>query len=128
MIKSVLLSALLLLLVILFIFIKIRKKRNQKTRINDVNAEELKRWKKERRDKSKPLSLNVQAMGDNIEKSHELWKRLSKMVHESRWIGSSPDKINLAAELNSLINENKGNYNELKKLEIRIHQELRIQE
>ena len=63
-------------------------------------------------------------MGNNVEKSHDLWKSLSKIVHESKWIGQSQEKIELAAELNSLINEHKANFLELQKLELRIKNEL----
>jgi hypothetical protein len=123
MIKMILFFVL-LIIILLYAVIKIRKKRKKKAHVDDVDIDELNRWKKERRAKSRPISLNVQAMGDNLEKSHDLWKELSKIVHEAKWIGSSSAKIELAAELNSLINEHKSDYQELKILESRIKNEL----
>ena len=101
-----------------------RKKKNKYSSQNEIDAKEISSWKKDRRKNNSPISLNVRAMGNNIEKSHDLWKALSKMVHESRWIGESSEKIKLAAELNSLINENKGNFMELQNIQLRIEKEL----
>ncbi len=108
------------------VFLFYRKKRITKGKLinNDINQEELSKWKEDRRKNRNPISLNVEAMGNNIEKSHDLWKSLSKIVHESKWIGKNQDKIELAAELNSLINKNKANYLELQKIELRIKNEL----
>ena len=63
-------------------------------------------------------------MGDNLERSHDLWKSLSKIVHESRWIGKDNDKIKLAAELAALINQYKNNFRELQNIKQRIEKEL----
>ncbi|MBM3455047.1 MAG: hypothetical protein FJX80_07855 [Bacteroidetes bacterium] len=123
MIKTTLIL-ILLISVLSFMIIKIRNKKKNKAPVNDIDSEELDRWKKERRAKSRPISLNVQAMGNNIEKSHDLWKELSKIVHEAKWIGRSSEEIELAAEFNSLINKHKGDYNELQYLETRIKNEL----
>ncbi len=108
------------------VFLFYRKKRITKGKLinNDIDQEELSKWKEDRRKNRNPISLNVEAMGNNIEKSHDLWKSLSKIVHESKWIGKNQDKIELAAELNSLINKNKANYLELQKIELRIKNEL----
>ena len=110
------------------VFLFYRKKRITKGKLinNDINQEELSKWKEDRRKNRNPISLNVEAMGNNLEKSHDLWKSLSKIVHESKWLGKNQDKIELAAELNSLINKNKANYLELQKLELRIKNELII--
>lgn len=104
-----------------FLFYRIKIKKIIK---NEINLDEIIKWKEERRKNRTPVSLNVEAMGNNVEKSHELWKVLSKIVHESKWIGKSQEKIELAAELNTLVNENKGNYLELQNLELRIKNEL----
>lgn len=114
------------LILCFFVFFFYRRKinRRKKSINNDINPNELSKWKKERRKNKSPISLNVEAMGNNVEKSHELWKALSKIVHESKWIGQSQEKIELAAELNTLINENKTNYLELQNLELRIKHEL----
>jgi hypothetical protein len=103
----------------------IKTKRNKSIK-NDIDPEEVSKWKKDRRKNRTPISLNVEAMGNNVEKSHELWKSLSKIVHESKWIDQSQDKIELAAEFNSLINAHKTNFLELQKLELRIKSELLI--
>jgi hypothetical protein len=117
------LSVLILCCLVYFFYrIKLNKRKNLVN--NEINPEELSKWKKDRRKNNTPISLNVEAMGNNVEKSHELWKALSKIVHESKWIGQSKEKIDLAAELNSLINKNKGNYLELQNLEFRIKNEL----
>jgi len=117
------LSVLILCCLVFFFYrIKLNKRKNLVN--NEINPEELSKWKKDRRNNNTPISLNVEAMGNNVEKSHELWKALSKIVHESKWIGQSKEKIDLAAELNSLINKNKGNYLELQNLEFRIKNEL----
>jgi hypothetical protein len=117
------LSVLILCCLVFFFYrIKLNKRKNLVN--NEINPEELSKWKKDRRKNNTPISLNVEAMGNNVEKSHELWKALSKIVHESKWIGQSKEKIDLAAELNSLINKNKGNYLELQNLEFRIKNEL----
>lgn len=110
------------------VFLFYRKKRITKGKLinNDINQEELSKWKEDRRKNRNPISLNVEAMGNNLEKSHDLWKSLSKIVHESKWLGKNQVKIELAAELNSLINKNKANYLELQKLELRIKNELII--
>ena len=110
------LSILILCCLMFFLFRRIINKRNKLIK-NEINLEEISKWKKDRRKNRTPISLNVQAMGNNVEKSHELWKALSKIVHESKWIGKSQEKIELAAELNTLINENKANYLELQNLE-----------
>ena len=106
------------------IFILKKRIKRKKITLNEINQEEISKWKKDRRNNQTPVSLNVQAMGNNIEKSHDLWKSLSKMVHESKWIGENQEKIKLAAELNSLINEHKGNYLELQKINTRIEDDL----
>ncbi len=108
------------------LFLLYRRIKNKKKKLikNDIDPEEISKWKKDRRKNRTPISLNVEAMGNNIEKSHELWKSLSKIVHESKWIGQSQEKIELAAELNALINEKKANYLELQNLELRIKNEL----
>ncbi len=108
---------------ILLLYLRIKNKRKKLIK-NDIDLEEISKWKKDRRKDRIPISLNVEAMGNNVEKSHELWKSLSKIVHESKWIGQSQEKIHLAAELNSLINKNKGNYLELQNLDLRIKNEL----
>jgi hypothetical protein len=114
----------LILCFLVFFFYRRNINRRKKSINNEINPEELSKWKKERRKDKTPISLNVEAMGNNVEKSHELWKALSKIVHESKWIGQSQEKIELAAELNTLINENKTNYLELQNLELRIKNEL----
>ncbi len=114
----------LILCCLVFLFYRRKINKRKKLIINQINPEELSKWKKDRRKNKTPISLNVEAMGNNVEKSHELWKALSKIVHESKWIGQSQEKIELAAELNSLINENKTNYLELQNLEFRIKNEL----
>ena len=108
------------------VFLFYRRIKNNRNNLikNDINPEEISKWKKDRRKNRTPMSLNVEGMGNNLEKSHELWKSLSKIVHESKWIGQSQEKIELAAELNTLINENKENYLELQHLELRIKNEL----
>jgi hypothetical protein len=108
----------------LFFFYRRKINKRKKLINNEINPEELSKWKKDRQKNRIPISLNVEAMGNNVEKSHELWKSLSKIVHESKWIGQSQEKIELAAELNTLINENKTNYLELQNLELRIKKEL----
>ena len=117
------LSILILFSLVFFFYRRIINKRSKLIK-NEINPEEISKWKKDRRKNRTPISLNVEAMGNNVEKSHELWKSLSKIVHESKWIGQSKEKIDLAAELNSLINKNKGNYLELQNLEFRIKNEL----
>jgi hypothetical protein len=109
-----------------FVFLYYRRIKNKRNKLikNDIDLEEISKWKKDRRKNRTPISLNVEAMGNNVEKSYELWKSLSKIVHESKWIGQSQEKIELAAELNTLINENKANYLELQHLEWRIKNEL----
>lgn len=114
----------LILCCLVFFFYRRKINKRKKLIINQINPEELSKWKKDRRKNKTPISLNVEAMGNNVEKSHELWKALSKIVHESKWIGQSQEKIELAAELNTLINENKTNYLELQNLELRIKNEL----
>ena len=114
----------LILCCLVFFFYRRKINKRKKLIINQINPEELSKWKKDRRNNNTPISLNVEAMGNNVEKSHELWKALSKIVHESKWIGQSQEKIELAAELNTLINENKANYLELQNLELRIKNEL----
>ena len=109
---------------LVFFFYRRKLKKRKHLVNNEINPEELSKWKKDRRKNRIPISLNVEAMGNNVEKSHELWKVLSKIVHESKWIGQSKEKIELATELNTLINENKGNYLELQNLELRIKNEL----
>jgi hypothetical protein len=112
----------------MFLLYRIVKNKRKKLIINDIDQEEMSKWKKDRRKDRIPISLNVEAMGNNLEKSHELWKSLSKIVHESKWIGQNPEKIELAAEFNSLINEHKANYLELQNLELRIKNELIIEQ
>ena len=63
-------------------------------------------------------------ISDNLTKSNSLWKKLSKETHEAKWLNDSPEKIKLSAELNSLVNKHKNNYQELQKLETRIRLEL----
>jgi hypothetical protein len=123
--KTVFIVLSVVILCCLVFFFYLRKLKKLKHLVNnEINPEELSKWKKDRRQNRSPISLNVEAMGNNVEKSHELWKALSKIVHESKWIGQSMEKIELAAELNTLINENKGNYLELQNLELRIKNEL----
>jgi len=123
--KTVFIVLSVVILCCLVFFFYLRKLKKLKHLVNnEINPEELSKWKKDRRQNRIPISLNVEAMGNNVEKSHELWKALSKIVHESKWIGQSMEKIELAAELNTLINENKGNYLELQNLELRIKNEL----
>lgn len=117
------LSVLIFSCLMFFLYRKIKNK-GKKLINNDIDPEEISKWKKDRRKDNIPISLNVEAMGNNIEKSHDLWKSLSKIVHESKWIGQSPEKMELAAELNTLINESKTNYLELQNLELRIKNEL----
>ena len=109
---------------LMFFFYRIKLNKRKNLVNNEINPGELSKWKKDRRKNRIPISLNVEAMGNNVEKSHELWKSLSKIVHESKWIGQSQEKLELAAELNILINENKTNYLELQNLEKRIKKEL----
>ena len=116
--------SILILCCLVFFFYRIKLNKRKNLVNNEINPEELSKWKKDRRKNRTPISLNVEAMGNNVEKSHELWKSLSKIVHESKWIGQSQEKIELAAELNSLINEHKANFLELQKLELRIKNEL----
>ena len=122
-IAIIILTTLILCFLVFFFYLR-NINRWKKSINNEINPEELSKWKKERRKDKIPSSLNVEAMGNNVEKSHELWKSLSKIVHESKWIGQSQEKIELAAELNTLINENKTNYLELQNLELRIKKEL----
>lgn len=123
--KNAFIALSVLILCCLMIFFYRRKLNKRKNLVNnEINPEELSKWKKDRRKNRIPISLNVEAMGNNVEKSHELWKSLSKIVHESKWIGQSQEKIELATELNTLINENKTNYLELQNLEMRIKKEL----
>ena len=112
-----------IILFIIFFLVK-RKKKNFKKNQDEIDPTVLKNWKQERRKNLNTRKLDVSSMGDNIAKSHALWKNLSKIVHESKWVDYSIDKIKLAAEFNVLINENKGNYNELQNLEKRINEEL----
>ncbi len=111
-------------IIILFIFLFNRKKNKIKKYQDEIDPSVLKNWKQERRKNLNSIKLDVSSMGDNIEKSHTLWKNLSIIVHESKWVNYSIDKIKLAAEFNVLINENKANYNELQNLEKRISEEL----
>ena len=90
----------------------------------DIHPDELKKWREERRENKKPISLNVEAMGNNVEKSHDLWKSLSVLVHESKWIGKQQEKVDLASELSLLVNKHKGDFEQLKALELRIENEL----
>jgi hypothetical protein len=127
--KTVLITlSILILFCLMFLLYRIVKNKRKKLIINDIDQEEMSKWKKDRRKDRIPISLNVEAMGNNLEKSHELWKSLSKIVHESKWIGQNPEKIELAAEFNSLINEHKANYLELQNLELRIKNELIIEQ
>jgi hypothetical protein len=106
------------------LFILIRRSNNKKRLVSEVSREQFNQWRKERRSNKQNITLDVQAMGDNIEKSHDLWKKLSVQVHESKWIGKSQEKIELASQLNSLVNKHKENYNELIELKKRIENEL----
>lgn len=123
--KTALIALFILILccLVFFFYRRIIDKRNKLIK-NEINPEEISKWKRDRRKNITPISLNVEAMGNNVEKSHELWKSLCKIVHESKWIGRSQEQQELAAELNSLINKNKANYLELKNLELRIENEL----
>ena len=121
---AIIILTILFLCFLVFFYYRRKINRRKKSINNEINPEELSKWKKERRKDKTPISLNVEAMGNNVEKSHELWIELSKIVHESKWIGQSEEKIKLAAELNTLINENKENYLELQNLEKRVKKEL----
>ena len=83
-----------------------------------ISDEEMKAWKQERKKKNNVTRVDFKAVSDNLTKSNSLWKKLSKETHEAKWLHDSVEKIKLAAELNSLVNKNKNNYNELQNLEI----------
>jgi hypothetical protein len=104
-----------------FILFKRKKRRNK---LSHLDNNQIAQWKKERRQNIDRINLDVQAMGDNLERAHDLWKSLSKIVHESRWIGKDNDKIKLAAELAALINQHKNNFRELQNIKQRIEKEL----
>jgi hypothetical protein len=108
----------------LILFYQKRKLKKTSERNMDIHPDELKKWRKERKENKKPFSLNVEAMGNNVEKSHELWKSLSVLVHEAKWIGKQHEKVVLASELNRLINKHKVDFDQLKALELRIENEL----
>lgn len=91
---------------------------------DEIDPKTLDEWKKQRRKDNREISLDVRAMGENIEKSHELWKALSILVHESKWFGENEEKQRLAEELRVLINQNKENYQELRILEQKVKQGL----
>ena len=112
----------LFLLIIAIIYIKRRKKKNMNK--EELNPDEMHKWKRERREKKRPITLDVKTMGENVEKSKELWKRLAIILHESKWIDASQEKKELATELNMLINQHKNSFKELKNIENRINKEL----
>lgn len=93
--------------------------------ISDLNYyQTIKQWKKDRRKNLKFDNLDLQFVMENIEKSNELWKELSLLVHESKWIDNTIYYKNKANEFNVLVNEYKNNYRKLKELEILIKNEL----
>ncbi len=119
----VLITSIIIILIGTFYFI-FSKLKNRRNKLSNLNTNQIAQWKKERRQNRDPINLDVQAMGDNLEKAHDLWKSLSKIVHESRWIGKNNDKIKLAAELAALINQHKNNFRELQNIKQRIEREL----
>lgn len=114
--------SILFLLIIAIIYIKKRKKRNIYK--EELNPDQMDQWKRERREKKRPITLDVKSMGENVEKSHDLWKRLAIILHESKWMNASQEKKDLAEELNMLINQHKNSFKELKNIEKKINQEL----
>ena len=111
-----------ILLIILFLiyYFIIRKKKTQAY----IDPQKMQDWKKERKNRKNPEKINVLAMRDNLEKSEKLWKELSKIVHEAKWINSTDENKKIAAHYNALINRHKRNYQELQKLKLEIEEKL----
>jgi type III secretory pathway component EscV len=103
----------------------IRKKRAQtKLKTLDLYRDAIKSWKSDRRKNRSPQKIHLENIEVDFEKSYTLWKTLSVITHESKWIGKNQDKIILANELRSLLNQHKDNYKELQKIERRVKAEL----
>ena len=110
-----------IIIILLFLIVYFRMRKEQK---GHIDPGKMKKWREERRKRGGPGKLDTVGMSDNIEKSHELWKKLSKIVHESKWINETSEKQEIAAKFNTLINEHKGNYKKLVELERLINKQL----
>lgn len=110
------------LLVITAIIWRRNKKRHRKE--TNINPDLVKEWKNNRRNRKSTPSINVKAISDNINQSYNLWKKLSIIVHEAKWINESVEKQSVASELRGLVNANKNNYKALKEIELEIEKKL----
>jgi hypothetical protein len=97
-------------LVILALFIKL-KRSNVPTEMS-----QLKRYKKS--------DLSMDNVMQDLHLSGQLYKTLSRKYHPDKFIGTM--NIQLADEIFKLIQQNKGNYNELLAIEKRAELELKL--
>ena len=111
-------------IILLFLIVYIVYFRMCKEKKGHIDPGKMNQWKKERRKRGGPGKIDTGGMSDNMEKSHELWKKLSKIVHEAKWINETSEKQKIAAKFNTLINEHKVNYKKLVELELLINKKL----
>lgn len=106
-------------LFLLLFFLKYK----QKNHIIDSNIKEsdINKWREERRKRGKN-EINIDDINNNLNNSHTLWKKLSKLVHETKFMKHDEGTRLSAENLNKKLNENKSNYKALVGIESEINQ------